>query len=255
VSALRACACAALLLTLSCEDPAPALRVFAAASLRDVAGDLAAEYQAATGVRVALNFAGTQALAQQLRAGAHGDVFLSADQHWMDVVKSAGVVEPDTVTPFATNQLVLVARDDSAFSLRSVADLPDLRFTRLCMGFPDAVPAGRYARRALDAVPSGTSTVWAKVKSRVAPTADVRQALALVEADPRHVGVVYRTDAYSSERVTELGRLEGEARYYAARVAQARRPEDARAFLDYLATDRARSTLRVHGFTTARGAR
>jgi len=75
------------------EPKHPELLVLAAASLTNVLGDLSADWQRASGVTVKLSFAASSVMARQIEAGGKADVFVSADQEWMDYLQSRGLIE------------------------------------------------------------------------------------------------------------------------------------------------------------------
>lgn len=212
--------------------------VFAAASLRDALTEVAVAYEKRTGVDVAFNFAGSNTLAQQIVASGAGDVFVSADERWMDEVERAGRLIAGTRRVVLANRLAVIARHDSTVVISRPEDLATASFRALSMGDPDAVPAGRYAKAALN------GAVWDAVAARVVPAPDVRAALALVESDPAIVGIVYRTDARTSSKVRVLAELPGEAVYPAAAI----REGPGRHFVEYLSSPEARAIFERHGF-------
>ena len=125
------------------------------------------------------------------------------------------------------------------------------------------MPAGRYAKAALEGLqislpaPQGAlhtdgADLWTAVADRLAPALDVRAALALVESDPEILGIVYRTDARTSEKVRVLHEFppaaEAPITYCAVLVARADDPELGRLFLDFLARPEARAIAERHGF-------
>jgi len=192
-----------------------------------------------------LSFAGTQALARQVEAGAPADIIIAADLEWMDWLEDRRLIAPQTRRVVAANGLALVsprpfAPDDTiATRLRTLAD------GRLALADPDAVPAGRYARAALK-----TMGLWDEVKDRVVPGENVRAALALVEAGEAELGVVYKTDARASRRVHAINfdfRDVPEILYPAAMIADASHPE-ADAFLGFLSAPQAQDIFAAHGF-------
>lgn len=220
--------------------------VFGAASLQDVLRACGAEFAARQGVSPVFNFAGSNVLAQQIVAGARADLFVSADERWMDSVAKAGRIAPGTRTVLAGNTLVLIARTDSPIRDLDPASLASAPIRGLALGDPESVPAGRYAKAAL-------GPVWRDVSDRVIPAQDVRAALALVESDPEIAGIVYRTDAASSPRVRVLHEFPVDAaepvRYAAAVVRDSPSGEAANAFLDFLRGDPGRAIFARHGFT------
>lgn len=66
--------------------------VFAAASLTNALQDIAAQYEKGKDVKVVSSFASSSTLARQIDQGAPADLFISADQQWMDLrlIKSDG---------------------------------------------------------------------------------------------------------------------------------------------------------------------
>ena len=177
--------------------------VFAAASLKNALDAQARRFEAATGKRVVIAYAGSNALARQIEAGAPADVFVSADTEWMDHVEARKLVVPGTRVDLVGNALVLVAPADSAVSVSigpSFALAKALGAGRLAMANPDSVPAGKYGRRALESL-----GVWSSVERQVARADNVRAALALVSRGEAPLGIVYRTDALADPGVRIVG--------------------------------------------------
>lgn len=230
--------------------------VFAAASLRDVLRDLSESFRQESGIRAVFNFAGSNVLAQQIEAAPAADVYLSANEQWMDYLREAGRIERDTRRNFASNRLVIIAHRDGLFQLKDPARLADLDFRYLSLADPEAVPAGRYARQYLQSI-DADGQLWDRLKRRVAPAPDVRAALAVVEADPQLLGIVYRTDAATSRQVRVLYEVpagEGpEIRYSAALVKDAPHPEEGKRFLAFLSGPEAMGVLREMGFGFGNG--
>ncbi|MCP4657889.1 MAG: molybdate ABC transporter substrate-binding protein [bacterium] len=245
--------------------------VFAAASLRDVLTELGEIYVASTGPATPVfNFAGSNVLAQQLLAAPRADLYISANEAWTDRLDEEGLLVDGSRTALLSNRLAVVARHDSPFELERIAELAALEFRFLALADPRGVPAGRYARGFLEGIPSargtlhlspsgGTlhlspsgGTLWDAVEDRVAPAADVRAALALVEAEPAAIGIVYATDARSSDRIRVLYEvadgLSPEIRYSAAILKEAPRPRAAQHFLDFLTGPVAGEVFERHGF-------
>jgi len=226
------------------------LLVFAAASLTDVLGEIGKEYQAKTGKRVKFSFAASSALARQIEAGARADLFVSADLEWMDYLAERKLIAADSRRNVAGNRLVLVAPADSTARIEVIDGL-DLRGTlgerRLAIADPDIVPAGRYAKAALEALHG-----WSGVSDRLARAENVRVALAYVATGEAPLGIVYETDARVEPRVRIVGRFPAEShpeiRYPAAltRVAGG----DAKGLLDFLGSPQARAAFTRHGFVT-----
>ncbi len=150
-----------------------------------------------------LSFAASSALARQIAAGAPADLFLSADEPWMDDVVRKGLVRRGTRAALLTNRLVLIA--PAASKLRLVIRpgfglAAALGRGRLAMADTEAVPAGKYGKAALTSL-----GVWSKVQSQVAQAENVRAALLLVDRGAAPLGIVYETDAKSDPAVRIIG--------------------------------------------------
>ena len=177
--------------------------VLAAASLHEALDDAGRAWAGKGHARPVISFAGTPALARQIEAGAPADLFISADEEWMDHVAARGLLRRGTRAVLARNRLVLVAPASSTARLTIAPGFPLARALgtgRLAMADPDSVPAGRNARAALTSL-----GVWPSVAPRIARAENVRAALALVERGEAPFGVVYATDARASTRVRVLG--------------------------------------------------
>lgn len=241
----------------SSEQEKSAVVVFAAASLRDVVRDIGTRFSEVHQVDLIYNFAGSNTLAQQLRAAPAADVFLSANPEWVDVLERAGLTLSESRRNFLSNRLVLISRKNADFQLSAPGMLPALAFSFLALADPEAVPAGRYAKTFLQAVETADRSVWEAVKDKIVPTADVRAALGLVESDPNIMGIVYRTDAMSSDQVQivyEIPPSLHQSIVYCATVLKNRpHPILVAQFLDFLQSPEARAIYNRQGFVVDEG--
>lgn len=225
--------------------------VFAAASLKTALDAVVADFQAATGHRVTVSYAGSNALARQIIAGAPADIFVSAAETWMDAVERAGMVVPGTRADLLGNRLVLVAhgRDAAPVNIVPGFDLAGLLGDgRLSMALVDAVPAGQYGKAALQSL-----GLWAAVEPAVAQAENVRAALALVSSGEAPYGIVYATDAAADDNVTVVGTFPAGSHppivYPVALLTGAADAAD-RAFLGALSADAADARFAAQGFLT-----
>lgn len=172
------------------------LNLYAAASLRDVMREAVPPCEHQVGVRVVLNAAGSSALARQIEAARKADLFVSADEAWMDRLESAGLVDGPSRRVLVSNSLVVVEPAGVPPAVRGPEDLAADGVRRLSLADPRAVPAGRYARAWLESV-----GLWERIRDRVVPALDVRAALASVASGAADAAIVYATDARSTDEV------------------------------------------------------
>ena len=220
--------------------------VLAAASMQEALEEIADAWAAEGHARPVLSFAGTPTLARQAEAGAPADVFISADAQWMDSLARAGLIRSGTRRTVAGNRMVVVVpADDMPFA----DEFANVTHGRVAMADPDSVPAGRYAKAALESFGG-----WDEVQSGLIPTDNVRAALALVERGEASRAVVYQSDAMASDKVSVIHRFPADATpniAYPAAVLAASENPDAEGFVAYLGSARAQAILRRHGFVTA----
>jgi len=218
--------------------------VLAASSMQESLADVAGAWAADGHPAPVLSFAATSALARQIEQGAPADLFVSADRDWMDTLADRGLLREGTRRDIVSNRLVLVRGTGTATS-----GLVGLDAGRLALADPVAVPAGRYAKAALESLGQ-----WQAVESRVVPVENVRAALALVERGEAALGIVYATDAAASNKVEVVRELPADShppiRYPAAVLAGSEHP-DAAAFLAFLQSPEAQGLFRKHGFGAA----
>jgi len=171
--------------------------VLAAASLQESMNAAADAWAKRGHPRPVIAFAASSVLARQVEAGAPADLFVSADEAWMDDLAAKRLIVPASRTRFLGNRLVLVAARPVRVALRPAAALArTLAAGPLAMADPASVPAGRYGQAALTRL-----GVWPAVAPRVVRAENVRAALALVERGAAPFGIVYATDARASTRV------------------------------------------------------
>jgi molybdate transport system substrate-binding protein len=229
---------------------APKLIVFAAASLKDALDEANAVYQRDKGQETATSYAASSTLAKQIEAAAPADVFISADLDWMDYLAKRNLVRPETRANLFGNRLVLIAPVNSGGKLSIAPNFPiaqALGNGRLAIADPNAVPAGRYGKAALESL-----GVWSSVADRLAPAENVRATLVLVSRGEAPLGIVYQTDANSDKGVQIVGTFPENTHppiiYPIAVVAASTNP-GASGYVAFLKSAAARRIFEKHGFT------
>jgi molybdate transport system substrate-binding protein len=223
----------------------------AAASTTDALEELRLDFEKRhPKVTVRTSYAASSTLVQQIVAGAAGDVFLSASHEWADLLAQQDLVEKRA--DLLSNRLVVIMPSDSKLAVRAPADLADPGIRRLALADPKSVPAGVYARQALEKL-----GLWEKLSPRVAGASDVRQALQFVETGAAEAGIVYATDAAASRKVRvayELDpKLSAPIRYPLVLIKSGRPAKVASAFYEFLLSAPAADVFRRRGFIPLAG--
>lgn len=237
-----------LMLLVSCGGDRAAVEtgpvVLAASSMQEAMEDIADAWEAEGHPAPVLSFAASSALARQIEQGAPADLFVSADEHWMDELEGKSLLRAGSRGDVAGNALVVIARraDPSA-------TLDNLGGGRLALGDPSAVPVGRYAKASLERL-----GLWDKVSANVVPAENTRAALALVERGEAALGIVYVTDAEASDGVVAVRRLPADSHppiRYPASVLQGSKNAQAPAFRAFLDSPQAQRIFARRGFAPA----
>jgi len=178
--------------------------IFAAASLKNALDSIIAEFRQQTGKRVTASYAASSALARQIEQDAPADIFISADVDWMNYLQERRLLRADSRRDILSNRIVLVAPSDQArpIALQPGALTAVIGSGRIAVANTAAVPAGKYARAALEAL-----GLWSELAGRLAEAENVRAALSFVARGEVPLGIVYETDARAEPRVAVVARF------------------------------------------------
>jgi len=222
------------------------LLVSAAASLTESFKEIGKAYEAKIpGVRVRGNFAGSGTLLQQIAQGAPADVFVSADQETMDKAEKGGFLVSGSRMNFVGNGLVLIT-PVKMVQVAGLADLKSARVQRIAMGNPSSVPAGRYAKAALE-----KQGLWEMLAPKCVMGISVKQALEYVMRGEVEAGFVFASDAVAAKdrvRVAAEILTVPPIVYPVAVVAGSTHQAEALAFVRFLQTKEAQAILVKYGF-------
>jgi molybdate transport system substrate-binding protein len=224
--------------------------VFAAASLKTALDEIAATWAKDTGKPTPrISYAASSALARQMEQGAPADLLISADLDWMDYAAGKNLIRPDSRFNLLGNKIVLIAPRDSRTTTLALTggDLARaLAGGKLSMGNVNAVPAGKYGKAALEKLGA-----WTSVKDSIAQAENVRAALVLVARGEAALGIVYGTDAAAEPGVKIVATFPADSHppiTYPAALARESRNADAKNFLDFLRSAKARAVFEKQGF-------
>lgn len=212
--------------------------VFAAASQREALSEIGALYEVQCGCEVVFSFAATSTLARQVDAGAGADAFVSANEAWADWLEIRGRVDPQTRRVIAGNRLVIAsaARTKDSFNI--------LWRGRFAMADPVSVPAGIYAREALE-----NMGIWNKVRKNAVFSENVRVALSSVRRGDLLSGIVYESDMALVPGLHAHFVFPADTHapiHYVALAAKS--SQNGAGFVSFLASDSAKAIFGKYGF-------
>ena len=239
---------AAALMSIACGSSGSTVNVYAAASLTELLGALAEAFETEQdGVSIKLNFAGSTALATQIRQGAPATLYASANPELVGSLTDEGYVDAERLFA-ATKMVVAVRSDESTIDSLSSLTNPDLILVLAAEG----VPAGDYARTMLDNADAQLGSGFAaKALANVRSfEPNVRAALLKVELGEADAAIVYETDVRSGSdtlRTVPIPDQFNVRATYTVALLEDARPETLD-FYQYLASDKAAEIIRSFGF-------
>lgn len=220
--------------------------VLAAASLEEAMTSAADAWARRGHSRPVVSFAASSVLARQAEAGGAADLFVSADEQWMDYLARRGLLAPGTRADLVGNRLVVIAPAASHARV-TVRTLARLAAGPLAMADPSSAPAGKYGKAALQRMGA-----WEMVAPHVVSGDSVRAALALVERGAAPFGIVYATDARASAKVRVAGVFPASSHppivYPLARLKASNNPE-AEGFRRFLLSSEGKAIFARFGFS------
>ncbi|WP_063656216.1 molybdate ABC transporter substrate-binding protein [Candidatus Arsenophonus triatominarum] len=225
--------------------------VFAAVSLTNALNDIVTQYEKDHNTKIIALYASSSTLARQIEQDAPTDIFISADQQWMDYVQQKQLMVNASRHTLLGNNLVLIAPINSALKPITISKKTDWRTLangeRIAVGDPDHVPVGIYAKQALVSLGA-----WKTVDTMLARTNNVRSGMALVELNEASLGIVYGSDVGVSKKVKVVG-IFPENSYnaieYPMAIVKNHQTNQVNDFFAYLKTPAAAAIFKHYGFS------
>ena len=200
------------------------------------------------GVTVKGTYDSSGKLQTQIEEGLEADVFMSAATQQMDALTEEGFVDGESVTDLLENQIVLITTAENELGLAEFTDIT--KADTIAIGDPASVPAGQYAQEALTSL-----GIWDEVLAKSSLGTNVTEVLNWVAEGSAQAGIVYATDAATTDNVKVIaqapeGSLAEPAIYPVGLVSASAHQEEAQAFLDFLQSDEAMAVFEAYGFTS-----
>lgn len=226
------------------------LIVSAAASVADALQEIGSFYQQdQPSVEVTYNFGSSGALQRQIEQGAPVSVFVSAASQPMNVLERKGLLAVGSRKNLLSNQVVLIVPRDQQ-EIKGFEDIGSANVTRIAIADPGSAPAGAYAQQVLT-----TLRLWEVVQSKLVLAKDVRQVLGYVATGNVDAGIVYLTDAQTSEQVRVVAIAPPSSHepviYPVAILKDSQNLPAAQSFVEFLFSAKAKAVFKKHGFAIA----
>lgn len=224
------------------------LVVSAAASLTDVMNELKTVYEKENpGVKITPTYGSSGTLQTQIEEGAPSDIFFSAATKQMTALDKKGLILSDSKKDLLLNKIVLITPKGNAKKLSAFADAASSKVSKIALGEPKSVPVGQYAEKVFTSL-----KILDAVKKKAVYGSDVRQVLTWVESGSVDCGVVYATDAATTDQVQTVAQApKGSSDpviYPVAVLKSSKNPDAAEAFVKFLSGDEAKAAFTKYGF-------
>ncbi|MBD8070494.1 molybdate ABC transporter substrate-binding protein [Bacillus sp. PS06] len=238
---------------IACSNDAPSTKeeitISAAASLTNALLEAKKEFELihdSVEVHVNVGSSGTQQ--KQIEQGAPVDLFLSASSLNFHQLLDEGLIEQSSVIALLTNSIVLVKNKDSELAITDFSDVTNDSVKTIALGIPETVPVGQYSKELFL-----TLGIWDSIQPKIILAKDVRQVLTYVETGNVDAGIVYSSDALTSEKIEVMANAEKSLHspiiYEMGIVKSSHKKELAAQFADFLQSEKALSIFRKYGFT------
>ncbi|MGF6906115.1 molybdate ABC transporter substrate-binding protein [Fusobacterium sp. PH5-44] len=186
-------------------------------------------------------------LQSQIENGLDADIFMSASPKQMNVLLEKNLIDRDTMTELLENKIVLITGINSKTKVTDFKNI--LEAELIAIGDPKSVPAGQYAQEALTSL-----NLWKEIEKKSTMGTNVTEVLNWIAQDSAEVGIVYATDAATTDKVKVLaevpeGSLNKKVIYPVAITAYSRDKESAKLFLEFLKSEEAKGVFKKYGFT------
>lgn len=231
-------------------QPRVELTVSAAISLKDSLDEIAQIYHAEMPDAVIhFNYGASGTLQRQVEEGAPVDIFVSASPSQMDALEYKGLVLAGTRKDLVKNSIVLIVPAGKTI-ITSFMDLTKPEAKIIAIGEPQTVPAGKYAQEVLTHL-----GLYDQLKPKFVLAKDVRQVLTYVATGNADAGIVYATDAKTSDKVSVVATAPEDSHspviYPVAVLRGSQNVPAAKAFVEFLLEQKARAVFQKFGFLPA----
>lgn len=185
-------------------------------------------------------------LQTQIENGLQADLFMSAAHKQMDILSDQGFIEEESIVDLLENELVLITNENTQTKVKDFYNIQEADM--IAIGDPDSVPAGQYAKEALQYIGN-----YEAVLSKASLGTNVTEVLSWVEAQSAEVGIVYGSDAISGQKIKILAIVPEDALktpviYPIGIVESSKHKEEAKLLMDFLQSDQAQQIFEKYGF-------
>jgi molybdate transport system substrate-binding protein len=185
-------------------------------------------------------------LQTQIEEGLEADIFMPASTRQMLSLQEKNLIDSGSVVELLENKIVLITSAENKDKLTKFEDI--LNADTVALGDPESVPIGQYAKEALTSI-----GIWEEIKAKTSFGTNVTEVLNWVAEGSADAGVVYSTDAATTDKVVVIGdapqgSLREKVLYPVGIVNASTKKEAATKFVEFLKSDEAMLIFTKYGF-------
>ena len=159
-------------------------------------------------IKVKPVFMGTSQLVMQIKNGASPDIFISANEEWMDYLERKKKILKEYRRNYLYNSLVVITnKENNIKKIKNVKELEKTLLnskTKISLAMTNSIPAGMYAKNYLE-----NTGIWKKLRNNYVESINVRVALNYVVRNDLEFGIVYKTEAIGNSKIKIVYLIEG----------------------------------------------
>jgi molybdate transport system substrate-binding protein len=222
------------------------LTVAAAADLTPAFEEIGREFESTRKTKVTFVFGSTGLLTRQIENGAPFDLFAAANASYIDQLEQKGLIVPGTKSVYARGRITIWTTANSPLKIDTIQDLARNEVTRIAIANPDHAPYGQAAREALE-----RAGIWETVKPKLVYGDNIRQTLQYAETGNVEVAIVALSLSVQSKGHWVLipEELHKPIDQGMGVIKLTRNEAAARAFSDFVNSDKGREILQKYGFS------
>lgn len=203
--------------------------------------------EANPGIKVEATYDSSGKLQTQIEEGLDADVFMSAAVKQMNALKDEEMVDADSIVDLLENKIVLIVPEGLEAKVTGFEDITNA--DTIAVGDPESVPAGQYAKEALTSL-----GIWDAAEAKSTKGTNVTEVLNWVAEGSADAGIVYATDAATTENVKVIaeapeGSLSAKVIYPVGIVSASTKKEAAQKFVEFLQSEEAIHVFEAYGFS------
>ena len=174
------------------------------------------------------------------------DIYVSANQKWMDFMLESKLISPDQVSTPWSNELVVATPAKSAIENFQWQDIASEQVKSILIGDPGTAPFGRYAKQAME-----SSGLWEQVRHKITTKKHITLlAETLAASDANTIGILFLSNAKPPLRIVHAidKTWHKPINYFLGPLIQSQDKQHVQPLVEFIQSNEAREIFLAEGF-------